>query len=110
MYVCMFVLWEYFYVLCAFCCRVSVETPRLRTLIKRSMRGSNLLAILAIHIFAVKGQSQTPGCPPPIATFIDYDERVLVPKSVDQKVVTVKVRENNYFGETKCSIPQELQE
>ena len=55
-------------------------------------------------------QGRVPGCPPPIATFIAYAESVMVPKVLNQEVVTVKVRENNYFGKTRCSIPQELQD
>ena len=82
--------------------------------------GANLLSAEFVFLFCaifivsgVGGQRRrgTPaGCPPPIASFIDYDERVVVRKRVDQKVATVTVEENNFFGETACSIPQELQD
>ena len=74
------------------------------------MRLSVLLILLLSYIKTVNNQRRTPGCPPPIASFIDYSDNVMVRKLENQEVVTVKVRENNYFGETRCSLPQELQD
>ena len=60
--------------------------------------GHLLTLCLVLNLGPVMNQGRVPGCPPPIATFIAYAESVMVPKVLNQEVVTVKVRENNYFG------------
>ena len=41
-----------------------------------------------------------------IGEFVDYPEIVTIPKLLNQEVANLTVIDNNYFGETRCSIPQ----
>ena len=47
-----------------------------------------------------------PGCPPPVAEFVDVRKSVKIPKISLTKVATLTVKENAYFGKARCSLLQ----
>ena len=47
-----------------------------------------------------------PGCPPPVAEFVDVRKSVKIPKIPLTKVATLTVKENAYFGKARCSLLQ----
>ena len=70
---------------------------------------------LLFHIFfvivipSIQCPSSTkPGCPPPVAEFVDVRKSVRIPKISQTKVGTLTVRENSYFGKTRCSLLQDM--
>ena len=51
------------------------------------------------------------GCPPPVGQFLVMRERPRRGlKRVGEEIARISVRENNYFGRTRCSIPEEIQD
>ena len=69
----------------------------------------SLLVFVFILLPSIQCPGNTrPGCPPPVAQFVDVRKSVRIPKISQTKVATLTVRENAYFGKTRCSLLQDL--
>jgi hypothetical protein len=72
---------------------------------------ASLLVVLLFEQLANAQTRQTKaGCPPPVGQFLMLRERPRrVRKRLGEEIARIAVRENNYFGRTRCSIPEEIQ-
>ena len=74
-----------------------------------------VLFLAAVALPVMLGQPQTQqrqtkaGCPPPVGQFLVMRERPRrVRKRIGEEIARISVRENNYFGRTRCSVPEEI--
>jgi hypothetical protein len=63
------------------------------------------------QLAAAQTRQTKAGCPPPVGQFLMLRERPprRVRKRLGEEIARIAVRENNYFGRTRCSIPAEIQ-
>jgi hypothetical protein len=70
--------------------------------------------LTAVALPVMVGQQQQrrqtkAGCPPPVGQFLVMRERPRrVRKRIGEEIARIAVRENNYFGRTRCSVPEEI--
>ena len=68
-------------------------------------------AVLVQQPAAAEQRQTKAGCPPPVGQFLVMRERPRrVRKRIGEEIAQISVRENNYFGRTRCSIPEDIQD
>jgi hypothetical protein len=73
----------------------------------------SFLAAMALPVGLGQRQRQQTkaGCPPSVGQYLVVRERPQrVRKRVGEEIARIVVRENNYFGRTRCSVPDEVQD